>query len=121
MKKVPISGRHCPACGNEIGWSPGLKSLWPLSLTCPYCDEDLAYIDIRNVTILIVLVVIAICVVAFFIAAYLVPFQYALLRIGLTAMFMMILWIPVMALSGMYLRSHELLALKNDESKGRYL
>ena len=119
MKKVPITGRHCPACGNEIGWSPGLKSLWPMSLNCPYCNEDLAYIDTRNVTIFIIMVAVALCLVAFFIAAYLVPFQYTLLRTGLTALFMMIIWIPVMALSGMYLRSHKLLALKDDGSKRR--
>ncbi len=118
-KKVPTSGKHCPSCGNDVGWSPGLKSVWPMTLTCPYCDTDLAYVGVRYVSVVVIVVAIALCVVAFFIAAYMVPFQYPLLRIGLTALFMMILWIPVGVLAGIYLRSHKLLALKDDGSKKR--
>ena len=119
MKKVPTSGRHCPACGNDVGWAPGLKSVWPMSVTCPYCEEELAYVDTRYVATVIIVVALGLCIGAFFIAAYLVPYLYMLLRIGLTALFMMIMWVPVVVLSGMYLRSHKLLAIKYDGSKKR--
>jgi len=77
------------------------------------------YIDVRNFKIIIILVVIAVCVVAFFIAASMVPFLYALLRIGLTALFMVLLWIPVMVASGIYLRANKALILKDDVNKRR--
>ena len=119
MRKVPASGRFCPSCGNDIGWMPGMRALWPTSLACPHCDHDLKYLDIRNFKIVIILLIIAICVVAFYIAADMVPFIYALLRIGLTALFMVLLWIPVMVLSGVYLRANKALDLKDDGNKRR--
>ena len=119
MRKAPISGRHCPACGNELGWAPGLKSLWPVILTCPYCDRDLAYLDTRNVVIVIFLAAAALCYASYSLAASFVPLYLSLFRIALTVVFMMLFWLVIGLLAGKYLRSHKLLALRDDGSKKR--
>ncbi|GEM_PF-4763794 len=117
QKKYTANGRNCPSCGEDIGWAAGIKAIWPMSLMCPHCGEDLKYLDTRVVTSVMIVVAIFLIIAAFFISALLVPFQYQLLRIGLTAMFMMLLWIPVGLFAGKYLRSNKVLALKKDTGK----
>ena len=119
MRKAPISGRHCPACGEDVGWAAGLKSLWPMTLTCPYCDRDLAYVDTRNVIIAIVLAAVVLCFASYSLAASFVPIALSLFRIALTVFFMMLFWLVIGALAGRYLRSHKLLALRVDGNKKR--
>jgi len=111
------NGRDCPRCGHEVGWSPGVKSLWPMTLTCPHCGEGLKYKDIFVVTAVVVALALIISVVAFFITAFIVPYNTGLMGVVVTAIFMVLLWIPAEMLIGKYLRSHKLLVRKNDNSK----
>jgi hypothetical protein len=84
---------------------------------CPHCGEYLKYLDTRVVSSVIIVAALGLCIGAFFIAALLVPFTDQILRVGLTALFMMILWVPVGMLAGKYLRSHKLLVEKDDTGK----
>lgn len=91
--------------------------MWPTILTCPHCGEDLKYKDIFAVTAVVAAVALIISVAAFFIAASIVPLYYGLVSVVVTAIFMVLLWIPAEMLIGKYLRSHKLLVRRNENSK----
>ena len=38
-----IDGKHCPACGQDIGLWAVLLAAWPSLIRCPHCKARLSY------------------------------------------------------------------------------
>src|SRR5262245_16895655 len=49
-------GKHCPACGTDIGFWPVFWASQPDRISCPTCKAHLAYVGVRAVQLIIVLV-----------------------------------------------------------------
>jgi hypothetical protein len=88
--------------------------MWPMILTCPHCDEELKYKGTGVVTAVVVVVALIIGVAAFFITAFIVPYNTGVVNVVVTAIFMVLFWIPALMLIGKYLRSHKLLVRRDE-------
>src|SRR5262245_66234546 len=38
-------GKHCPACGKDVGMASVMTALWPTRVKCPHCKMRLAYLN----------------------------------------------------------------------------
>ena len=38
-------GKHCPACGKDVGMASVMTALWPTRVKCPHCKTRLAYLN----------------------------------------------------------------------------
>jgi len=38
-------GKHCPACGKDVGMASVMTALWPSRVKCPHCKARLTYLN----------------------------------------------------------------------------
>jgi uncharacterized protein (DUF983 family) len=98
-------GKHCPACGTDIGIWPVFSAGLPNLIRCPRCKVRLGYQGIGAVLAVLLLVLGAVLAVAYVVAG---SFQsnyrfFAFLVIVLGA------WIPVELVVVFYLRTNKTL------------
>ena len=57
---VPIDGRHCPACGENIGIGPIGTEIIPGRCRCPYCHTKLTWKGAYTATLIMIVLTLAI-------------------------------------------------------------
>jgi uncharacterized protein (DUF983 family) len=100
-------GKHCPACGVDIGVWPVFSAGLPNRLRCPRCKARLAYRRTGLLWLVILPVLAAVVVVSYHVASAFDPQspQWPLVFVGV----MLASWVPVELLSAWYLRAYKVL------------
>jgi hypothetical protein len=99
----PMSdGKHCPACGKDIGIWPVLSAGLPSRVRCPHCKSRLSYGS--GLSLLLIALIVLVLVVCVGIASYYLASQHlaAGSRVsqpikfyGIVAGVFLALWLPV--------------------------
>jgi uncharacterized protein (DUF983 family) len=98
-------GKHCPACGTDIGLWPVFAAGLPNLIRCPRCKARLGYQGIGAILTVLLLVLGGVLAVAYVVAGFFrnnYPF-FAFLVIVIGA------WIPVELAVALYLRRNKIL------------
>jgi|SRR6476661_1426564 len=101
-------GKHCPACGKDIGIWPVLSAGLPTWVRCPHCKARLTYGSGVLLLLSVAVLAVSLGTVAFYLAS---QHLTADLRINkpwkfysLTAAAFLVLWIPVEIGLTLYIR-----------------
>ena len=62
-------GKHCPACGKDIGICPIFTAGFPNRIRCPHCSARLSYRGITGVVFALLVGMLAVIVGAYFLVA----------------------------------------------------
>jgi hypothetical protein len=102
-------GKHCPACGVDIGVWPIFSAGLPNLIRCPRCKARLAYPQIGALLLVLLLVFAVVAPVAYFVAASFEGIQrlVALLVIVFGA------WVPIELVVALYLRDNKTLEYRS--------
>jgi hypothetical protein len=106
-------GKHCPACGKDIGVWPVLLAVLPTRVRCSHCRARLTYgkslMLLLGVTTAVALLVVASCyIVSLYLGTKLLYNNPAKFFGVATALFLA-LWIPVEAAFALYVRNRGVL------------
>jgi hypothetical protein len=105
-------GKHCPACGVDIGLWPIFSAGLPGRIRCPRCEARLGYRGIGMVLLVLGLVLVLVTA-AVFAFAYLVSLWFAgdlRLLVFLAAwLLLFVAWVPVELVAAKYLRENKVL------------
>lgn len=98
-------GKHCPACGVDIGIWPIFSAGLPNLIRCPRCKARLGYQRIGTVLLVLLLVLGAVLAAAYFVAA---SFEGNLRLVAFIVVFLGV-WVPVELVVTKYLRDKKIL------------
>jgi len=59
-------GKHCPACGQDIGVWPVLMATLPNRIRCPHCKARLRYQNAGALIVNLLVLLLALCAVFYF-------------------------------------------------------
>jgi hypothetical protein len=96
-------GKHCPACGKDIGLSTIMVAPLPNLIRCPHCRTRLVYRDTARVLVLLLLLATALGVGAF-VAVERLPLPNLWTRLAVIIAGMFLLWLPIELWAAIYLR-----------------
>jgi hypothetical protein len=98
-------GKHCPACGVDIGVWPIFAAGLPNLIRCPRCKARLRYAQAGLVWLVATLAMAAVLVAAFGAAVAIGGAARALIFAGIT----LAAWVPIELLIARHLRAHKAL------------
>ncbi len=98
-------GKHCPACGADIGTWPVVKAPLPNRIQCPNCKARLAYAGMGPVYLLLLLAFAGLFGVAYFVASGFGSY----LRVIVLVVIIVVGWVPIEFFVAKYLRSYKVL------------
>jgi uncharacterized protein (DUF983 family) len=93
-KHVQNDGKHCPACGRDIGLWPVFSAILPSRVRCPHCQASLAYGNSSHLVLGLLVLGVLLGGLAYFLALRLQikdRIQFHAVAVGLFVM----LWLPV--------------------------
>ena len=98
-------GKHCPACGTDIGVWPVFSAGLPNLIRCPHCKARIGYQRIGAVLAVLFVVLGAVFAVAYVVAGFFEGNN------RLVAFIVVVLgaWIPVELVVALYLRTNKIL------------
>ncbi len=102
-------GKHCPACGVDIGVWPIFSAGMPSRIRCPNCRANFAYQNVWDVIVVLLLVATVIAVAGYFIARSFDENWRLLIFIAI----MGAAWVPVELLVAWYLRENKVLEYRS--------
>src|SRR5579864_4806947 len=102
-------GKHCPACGVDIGLWPVASATLPSRIRCPRCKARLGYRGIG--TVVLVLVLVSVPVFAF---AWLVSLLFVgVIQLTVLLAVLFAAWVPVELVAAKYLRENKVLEYRS--------
>jgi hypothetical protein len=106
-KHSPVAcgdGKHCPACGKDIGIWPVLMAGLPSWVRCPHCRARLSYGNTGFIVTMLFGLLLLLCGAAFYFAKQ--HFSAHEIRFFiLLAVIVVALWLPIELAATLYLRS----------------
>ena len=87
-------GKHCPACGKDIGVWPIFSAGLPNRIWCPHCSRRLQYRGVGWLFLLLLVVLAGIMVGAYLLSLY-VPSSQLLVRLMVFGGVTLGAWVPV--------------------------
>src|SRR5262245_7976997 len=93
-KTVENDGKHCPACGRDIGLWPVLTAILPTRVRCPHCKTSLAYSNSSRLVFGLLALGLLLGAAAYFLAVWMQikdRIQFHAAAVGL----FVALWLPV--------------------------
>jgi hypothetical protein len=101
-------GKHCPACGKDIGLWPVLSAGLPTWVRCPHCKARLTYGSSFLLLFGVAVMVSVVGVVSYYVASrYLVPSSRVsepLKLYSIVAILFLCLWLPIELAFTLYIR-----------------
>ena len=96
-------GKHCPACGKDVGMASVMTALWPSRVKCPHCKARLAYLNGTALVINLLAVwaglgVVACYALQLWFSPYKPQFYFAIAALVVAA------WLPVELAATLYMR-----------------
>jgi DNA-directed RNA polymerase subunit RPC12/RpoP len=101
-------GKHCPACGKDIGLWSVLTAGLPTRVRCPHCSTRLSYGGDSTLMICLFAILLAAGAAAFYFARQLHPITQSRFYITLVLL-ALALMLPVELAATFYLRRHGIL------------
>jgi DNA-directed RNA polymerase subunit RPC12/RpoP len=96
-------GKHCPACGKDVGVWPIVSAMLPNLIRCPHCRTRLVYRDAARAIVALLLVAAALGVGAFT-ALLRLPLPNLWERVAVVIVALLLLWLPIELWAAVYLR-----------------
>lgn len=104
-------GKHCPACGVDIGVRPVWFAPLPNLIRCPRCKARLSYEGIVAAVVVLVLLAVAVTAAAIFVTSPIEGNQrllaFAAVALGV--------WVPVELAGALYLRANKTLVCRSGQ------
>ncbi|MDB5348370.1 MAG: hypothetical protein JWP89_6747 [Schlesneria sp.] len=105
-------GKHCPECGEDIGFWPVFSAGISLRIRCPHCGSILTYSNCWNV----ILVLICIVNLLIFLALVLTDAFKSWSRLTVSFIVVLLTWKAVELVIAKYLRANNSLSLVDTET-----
>jgi uncharacterized protein (DUF983 family) len=99
-------GKHCPACGADIGLWPVFSAGLPNWIRCPRCKARLSYQGLGALLAVLTLTVVALIAAAVFVTREVEGYRRILAAVAVLPG----AWLPVELATALYLRANETLA-----------
>jgi hypothetical protein len=106
-------GRHCPACGKDIGLWPVVAAPLPNLVRCPHCRTRLKYRDTLWLFVVVIFVALILAVGAFAVAQLLIG-EPILLTAATAVVILVVAWVPIEVFVAAYLRRSKVLTRTGD-------
>jgi hypothetical protein len=104
-----LDGKHCPECGNDIGFWPVFSAGLPNRIWCPWCGTRLSYADALGVFLVMLVTALVVCVGAVLLTL-LVSETFWGARILVFAAAGLAVWVPLELATTWFLREYKTLA-----------
>jgi hypothetical protein len=110
-------GKHCPACGKDVGVWPIASAMLPNLIRCPHCRTRLAYRGVGRLLVGLVVLGLALAVGLMLFVAWL-PVIHPALRLATFVALLLVAWVPVEVAVAVYLRRHKVLTRADEPPSG---
>jgi membrane protein implicated in regulation of membrane protease activity len=110
-------GKHCPACGQDIGVWPVFTAGLPNRIWCPHCSARLSYRGITGVVLVLMVMLAAVAAGAYFVVAT-VPGLHPTTQPVAVAGVMLVAWVVVELAVVKFLRGHRELVCRDRTHPG---
>jgi len=109
-------GKHCPACGKDIGIWPVLSATLPNRIRCPHCRARLSYENAGALMLNVLLLLIVLCVAMYYLLRQHDRTTGIMFYVHVAAL-AFLAWLPVELATTFYMRSRGRLQ-KRDKLSG---
>jgi FlaA1/EpsC-like NDP-sugar epimerase len=106
-------GRHCPACGKDIGLWPVVAAPLPNLVRCPHCRTRLKYRGTAWLFVVVIFVALIVAVGAYAVAQRLIG-EPDLLTAATAVIILVVAWVPIEVFLAAYLRRTKVLTRAGD-------
>ena len=103
-------GKHCPACGKDVGIWPIASALLPNLIRCPHCRTRLVYRDTGRLLVGLVVLGLALVTGIILLIPWLLPDTHPAVRLAAFVAILLVVWIPVELWAAAYLRRNKVLS-----------
>ncbi|MFI5455928.1 MAG: hypothetical protein ACHRXM_10805 [Isosphaerales bacterium] len=103
-------GKHCPACGKDIGIWPIFSAGLPNRIWCPHRKARLCYRGVVRLSLALVIIAVALATAPAYATIGFPPDRSFPLRLAAFGVTLLALWMPVELAVALYLRSNKVLS-----------
>ena len=98
-------GKHCPACGKDIGMLTVMTALWPTRVRCPHCKARLTYTTGGALVLNLLVVLLALGAVACYVLQRWYSPKAPQFYFAIAALVVAV-WLPVELAATLYMRRY---------------